>query len=69
MEAFVVATIAAHTTAVTYPKGPLGARRPVCSFRWLPRLQVKACIVDSLLDHAARVREGARERAAEYGRG
>lgn len=64
-----VATIAAHTTAGTYPKVPVGAHRPVCSFSWLPRLQVRPCAVDPLLDHAARVREGARERAAEYGRG
>jgi hypothetical protein len=68
MEAFVVATIAAHTTAGTGPKGSVGARRPVCLSSRLPRLEVKTGTLDPLLDHA-RVRDGEHERAVEYTRG
>lgn len=66
-----VATIAAHTAAGTAPKGPVGARRPICLPSRLPGLEVKTSTLGPTLELAgqtfARIRE--RDRPRSYDRG
>ena len=66
-----VATIAAHTTAGADPKGPVGARGPVCLSSRLPGLEVKTSTLGPTLELAgqtsARIREHDRSRSYDRG--